>query len=94
MLILLEGLFVTAAIKIESPTWIPAMFSIAAVSAPVVVFVSVFLMQTVFRPHLQEGDYYFKWLKDQQEYRKVSITQVKTPVVEARAKSWSKSCKA
>jgi hypothetical protein len=82
MLIALEGAFGTAAVKIQNPGWIPEMFAIAMVAMPLLVISIVFLMQTKFRPHLQEGKFYFEWLKDSQQYTKIRVPALSEAIVD------------
>ncbi len=66
-LVLLVGLFLTAAAKVENPPWAAGMLLITAV-AIVPVFVGVVvLMWTKFRVHLQDDHYYAEWLKRQEK---------------------------
>lgn len=66
-LILLETTLLTAAAKIIEPSWITPFLVIAAIIFVPIFIVAVFLMQTVFRPQLQEDAYYHKWLKLQKK---------------------------
>ena len=66
-LVLLVGLFLTAAAKVEKPPWAAGMLLVTAV-AIVPVFVGVVvLMWTKFRVHLQDDQYYADWLKRQEK---------------------------
>ncbi len=61
-LVILVGMFLTAAARIEKPEWAQAMLLITAV-AVVPFFVGVvILMWTRFRIHLQDDQYYAQWL--------------------------------
>lgn len=54
--------FLTAASQINEPSWIPELLAIAAVcNVPIFVF-SIFLLQTKFRPEMQEDSYYSDYL--------------------------------
>jgi hypothetical protein len=66
-LVLLVGAFLTAAAKIQDPTWLPAFFGIAAVALVPLFVVLIFVMQTRFREQLQDDPYYSDWLKRRQE---------------------------
>lgn len=73
MLILLSGVLLTAAIKIERPTWAAGYLVICATLFILLVIIAVFLMLTKFRPHLQEGREYAEWLKDKNMYTSGTI---------------------
>ncbi len=65
-LVLLVGLFLTAAAKVDKPPWAAGMLMITAV-AIVPIFVGVVvLMWTKFRVHLQDDHYYAEWLRRQE----------------------------
>lgn len=60
----------TAANFIKDPKWMTPTLVIAAIaSIPVFIF-CIFLMQTVFRPQLQDDSYYSKWLMGEQGQQK------------------------
>lgn len=79
ILFLLVSVFLATAIKIENPAWGPAFLLILAAATTALVLFFVGLMLTVFRPHLQEGKEYAKWLKDKNSYSAGLIVQEKTP---------------
>jgi hypothetical protein len=62
-LIVINGSFLGAASQIHEPTWIPALLVIAAVVNVPVFILSLFLLQTKFRPEMQEDAYYSKYLE-------------------------------
>ncbi len=62
-LVLIVGVFLTTARLITTPSWIGPMLAIAAVVFVPVFLIAAFLMQTLFRAHLQEDSYYAKWLE-------------------------------
>lgn len=64
-LVLLVGSFLTGARVLAKPDWVPPFLAIAAVSLVPLFLVLLFLMQTKFRPQLQEDVYYSKWLRTQ-----------------------------
>lgn len=66
-LVLLVSAFLTAAATITDPAWVPGLLTVAAVALVPLFIVLVFLMQTKFRPQLQEDAYYSKWLERQEE---------------------------
>jgi len=66
-LIILVGIFVGAAAKITNPAWLPVLFSITAVTIVPLFALLVFVMQTKFRPQLQDDPHFSKWLEQQQK---------------------------
>lgn len=62
-LVLLVGFFLGAAVKVTNPSWLSALFGIAAVGMVPLFLIMVFLMQTKFRPQLQDDPYYADYLQ-------------------------------
>jgi len=61
-LVLVNGSFLGAAISLESPVWARGLLIVASViNVPVFLF-SIFLLQTKFRPEMQEDSYYHDYL--------------------------------
>jgi len=54
--------FLTAAANITQPSWVPGLLSVAAVINVPIFVVSIFLLQTKFRPEMQEDSYYSDYL--------------------------------
>lgn len=77
MLVLLVGVLLTAAVKIEKPDWAAGFLVIFTFAVVVAVFTCVTLMLTKYRPHLQDGKEYARWLKDKNEYSEG--LQIKAP---------------
>lgn len=71
----LIGLFVTnasflvAAQQISHPTWGSALLLIAAVANVPVFIVALFLLQTKFRPQMQEDSYYSRYLDEERKFK-------------------------
>jgi len=63
-LIVIDGSFLAAAGMISTPSWIPAALTIAAIINVPLFLVCIFLLQTKFRPEMQEDDYYAKYLEN------------------------------
>lgn len=61
-LIILTGSLLTAAATISTPSWLPAFFAISAVSIIPVFLILIFLLQTKYRPEMQEDTFYSKYL--------------------------------
>ncbi|MGR5174957.1 hypothetical protein ACPV4O_27730 [Vibrio owensii] len=68
MLVLLSSVLLTAAVQIESPAWAAGYLVCFTSLVVITVIACVFLMLTKFRPHLQDGKEYARWLKDQGQY--------------------------
>jgi hypothetical protein len=62
-LVLLDTAFLVAAAKISNPAWVAPMLSVAAVVFVPIFLIAAFLMQTIFRPQLQDDSHYAEWLK-------------------------------
>jgi hypothetical protein len=62
-LILINASFLTAASQISKPDWAAGMLLIAAVANVPTFLFSLFLLQTKFRPEMQEDTYYSKYLE-------------------------------
>lgn len=61
-LILVNGSFLAAAVSLEQPIWVRGLLVIAAViNVPIFLF-AIFLLQTKFRPEMQEDSYYHDYL--------------------------------
>lgn len=61
-IILITGALLLAAANIEEPSWVRPLLVIVTVFVIVVGLIAVFLLQTKFRPHLQDDKYYNEWL--------------------------------
>jgi hypothetical protein len=66
-LIVLVGSFLTGARVLTEPDWLPPFLAIAAVSLVPAFLGLLFLLQTKFRPQLQEDAYYSVWLASQKK---------------------------
>ncbi|QRF61712.1 hypothetical protein [Variovorax paradoxus] len=62
-LILVNASFLFSAQKITNPSWAGAVLVIAAVTNVPVFIAALFLLQTKFRPQMQEDSYYSQYLK-------------------------------
>ena len=70
MLLGLETILLTAAAKIDAPSWAAGFLVIFAAVMALGVTLAVFLMLTKFRPHLQGPKEYAEWLKDERRFGK------------------------
>lgn len=62
-MIVITGSFLVGAENITSPTWASGLLVISAVATVPVFLFSLFLLQTKFRPQMQEDVYYSKYLE-------------------------------
>ncbi len=73
-LILIDGSFLSAAGFLKQPPWVPIVLVIAAVCNVPLFLASLFLLQTKFRPEMQEDSFYSKYLEVTQKTRKPENT--------------------
>lgn len=72
-LIIVNGAFLIAAARITSPGWVPGALVIACiVNVPLFLF-SIFLLQTKFRPEMQEDAFYSKYLESKTGNTEIKI---------------------
>lgn len=64
-LIVLDTAFLTAAATIRTPDWASAVLVIASVGNVPIFLFGMFLLQTKYRPEMQEDSYYSVYLRDQ-----------------------------
>jgi hypothetical protein len=62
-LIVVNVAFLTAANTLSEPTWAKGLLIIAAVINVPLFLISIFLLQTKFRPEMQEDSFYSKYLE-------------------------------
>lgn len=62
-LAIVNAAFLTAAGAVRTPSWIPGLLAIAAVVNVPLFLLSLFLLQTKFRPEMQEDTFYSKYLE-------------------------------
>ena len=78
MLLVLVSLLLAAADKIASPSWASGFLVISAIVLSILVMSAVFLMLTMFRPHLQGPKEYAEWLKDERRFVGYATQRVET----------------
>jgi hypothetical protein len=79
MLVLLTTVLLTAASKIEKPDWAAGYLVIFTSILVLLVIGCVTLMLTKFRPHLQDGKEYARWLKDKGRYSEgIIVKEIKS----------------
>lgn len=83
-LILVNGSFLAAALQIKSPDWAAGALVVAAVVNVPIFIVALFLLQTKFRPEMQEDEYYARHLE-----RRWSAQTATTEIVSVSVKGKS-----
>jgi len=63
-LILVNGSFLATAKLMTTPSWVSGLLTIAAIANVPIFLVCIFLLQTRFRPEMQEDIYYAKYLEN------------------------------
>ena len=71
-----NGSFLTAAGLLHSPTWLSALLTIAAVLNVPLFIASLFLLQTKFRPEMQEDTFYSKYIERKYSQNTVAFQPV------------------
>lgn len=61
-LIIIETSLLTASAMVSEPNWLSALYGISAVAIIPIFLILIFLLQTKFRPQIQEDEYYAKYL--------------------------------
>lgn len=87
-LVVVDGSFLTAARLITNPDWISAALVIAAILNVPIFVTAIFLLQTRFRPEMQEDTYYSQYLREQRsidapENLSKAVSSLRTDVFEA-----------
>lgn len=62
-LIIIDGIFLAAATNIAKPEWVSGALVIACIINVPLFLISIFLLQTKFRPEMQEDVFYSKYLE-------------------------------
>ena len=73
-LVLVNGTFLMAAEKIHEPNWLTTALVIASISNVPLFLLAIFLLQTRFRPEMQEDSFYSKYLESKTGYTKREVT--------------------
>lgn len=82
-LIVVDASFLSAAAMLKQPAWAPSLLVIAAVCNVPLFLVSLFLLQTRFRPEMQEDSYYSKYLEVRDTSRKPEGTASEIQILRA-----------
>jgi hypothetical protein len=80
-LILIDGSFLGAAVSLTKPDWGPGALVLAAILNVPLFLVCLFLLQTKFRPEMQEDQYYASYLE-----KRYSVQTAQTELVEVSKK--------
>ena len=86
-LVLVDGAFLGAANVLSSHPWLTAVLVIAAVCNVPLFLLCIFLLQTRFRPQMQEDTFYSRYLRIQQETGKRISTDAITELRQTTAAS-------
>ncbi|OZI08062.1 hypothetical protein BWI93_11255, partial [Siphonobacter sp. BAB-5385] len=81
-LILLVSALITAAATVKEPYWLPAFYSISAVAIIPLFLGLIFLLQTKFRPQMQEDEYYSKYLNENTNKIETTYTNSSVRIIE------------
>ena len=73
---IVNGSFLAAAAAIHAPEWASGTLVVAAVVNVPVFLLSLFLLQTKFRPQMQEDSYYSKYLENTYSDRSLEILKL------------------
>ncbi|MCH8274093.1 MAG: hypothetical protein IH851_04825 [Armatimonadetes bacterium] len=77
-LAIVDASFLTAAASIQTPGWASGVLVVAAVVNVPVFLLSLFLLQTKFRPEMQDDTYYSKYLESRYSEQKIPASPVDT----------------
>ncbi len=77
-LILINTSFLGGAVAVHTPSWAPALLVIAAVANVPLFLFCLFMLQTKFRPEMQEDSFYNKYLERRysEQTQKIEIVSV------------------
>ena len=84
-LIVVNGSFLLAAQHIANPSWAAGFLVVAAIANVPIFIVALFLLQTKFRPQMQEDSYYAQYLHSEREYSARRIDGKATEAMVAKA---------
>lgn len=80
-LIFVNGAFLLAAAQISKPVWASSVLVIASIVNVPLFLVSIFLLQTKFRPEMQEDSFYAKYLESKTGNTEREITTESVAVI-------------
>lgn len=79
-LVVVNASFLAGAQQISNPSWASGLLVIATVVNVPVFIGALFLLQTKFRPQMQEDSYYAQYLKNEFEYNQGRVAPAQTAV--------------
>jgi len=85
-LIIVDGLFLAAAARIDAPSWASGALIITSIVNVPIFLASIFVLQTKYRPEMQEDIYYSKYLED-----KTKTTRTQMPDIESQSRILAES---
>jgi hypothetical protein len=81
-LVVINASFLTAAARLDHPSWASGLLVISAVLNVPIFLIGLFLLQTKFRPEMQEDEFYSKYLE-----KRFSIDSKTDEIIEVRGKA-------
>jgi hypothetical protein len=73
-LVVLDGSFLLAASRIVDPGWAGGALVIASIANVPLFLLAIFLLQTKFRPEMQEDSFYSKYLESKTGHTERTVT--------------------
>jgi hypothetical protein len=84
-LIVVNASFLLAAQQIGSPSWAAGALVVAAIANVPIFIAALFLLQTKFRPQMQEDSYYAQYLRSEREFSVGMVDGKATEAITAKA---------
>lgn len=85
-LVVIDGAFLTGAVAL-APGWASELLVVAAILNVPVFLVALFVLQTRFRPELQEDTYYFQYISQRGERVTVDRNEIQDSRIDALSKA-------
>lgn len=73
-LVVVNGSFLAAATQIKEPVWVAGTLIIASIVNVPLFLIAIFLLQTKFRPEMQEDSYYARYLESKTGHTEREVT--------------------
>lgn len=90
-LIILVSALLIASTKTYQTKWLNSFYAISAIAIIPIFLILIFLLQTKFRPQMQEDKYYSEWLRKGKDYRKELKEQMfYYDVIGRKIRKWQK----
>lgn len=84
-LIVVNASFLLAARQITNPSWAAGVLVVAAIANVPIFIAALFLLQTKFRPQMQEDSYYSQYLRSEREFSVRMVDGKATEAISAKA---------